>query len=487
MAKQTGAVVGIDIGSQLIKIVEAKSGKAGVQLTGLAIAPTPDGVIENGVIINPAGLGAVIKKLLADNGIKAKQCVSAVSGQSSVVLRVIEVPKMNQAELAETMKWEVERQVPFSPTEVVMDFHPLEKPNQAPDAQNMEVLLAVAQQDMINSHVETLIAAGLKPVAIDVEPLAAGRAVIDLSANGDGEKTVAILNIGDTNADLCIFEGGMLTFPSPPMQVAGVNITRAISESLGESIEQAERLKKEIGKIDLERASTGSEDLGAPGMDPDMPAGSETIAFGTQAAPFDTQPQVEAETEPEAAPAADSPFDLSALEPAASSFTDTIDGPVFDLGGDAAAEGPALDTSGPAAPVFDLSDEPEAPSIDASAEDNKLDESAQESSATSGDLRTKVGDAIAPALMDLVSQLRLSLDYYKTRYQNQPEMIILSGGTARLPNLDRFLANELGMPVIVANPMANVTVATPRYSAQYISEVSPLFTICIGLAVRDML
>lgn len=478
-SKQGAAVVGIDIGSQAIKVVEAKATKTGIQITALAIAPTPEGVIENGIITDPSGLGASIKKLLNENGIKARKCVSAVSGQSSVVLRVIEVPKMTKDELAETMKWEVERQVPFSPTEVVMDYQPLEKPNQAPDAQNMEVLLAVAQQDMINRHVEALMAAGLKPTAIDVVPLAAGRALIDLADTEANEHVIAVLDIGDVNADMGIFERGILTFPSPPMPVAGVNISRAISEDLGESLEQAERLKKELGKVDLQRIAAG---LGAdPAAAADDDQGYQTTDYGIGVqSPFDApEPAPAPEPEPVAAPVAesDSPFDMSNWTPGSAnpSFTDTLDGPMFDLGGEEAA-GPAP------VPAFDLSDESEpAPEPDltsAPVASPPLDP---------GDLRTRVGDAIAPVLMDLVSQLRLSLDYYRTRYQNQPEAILLSGGTARLPNLDKFLTNELGVPVVVADPFGNVTVTSQRYPAQYLSELSPLFTVSIGLAVRDML
>jgi type IV pilus assembly protein PilM len=478
-SKQGAAVVGIDIGSQAIKVVEAKATKTGVQITALAIVPTPEGVMENGIITDPAGLGAVIKKLLSENGIKARTCVSAVSGQSSVVLRVIVVPKMTRDELAETMKWEVERQVPFSPTEVVMDYQPLDKPNQAPDAQNMEVLLAVAQQDMINRHVEALMAAGLKPSAIDVVPLAVGRARIDLANNEAKDHTIAVLDIGDVNADMGIFEHGILTFPSPPMPVAGVNITRAISEDLGESLEQSERLKKELGKVDLARIASGvGHDDSTTAQDAQ---GFETTDFGMS--PFGAPPEPDAQAVPAPAPQAESagsPFDSPDWSPGSVTpgFTDTVDGPMFDLGGnDAVAPAPP--------PAFDLSDE-----LDTGA---AASEPAQAGAVPSsapldpGDLRTRVGDAIAPVLVDLVSQLRLSLDYYRTRYQNQPEAILLSGGTARLPNLDKFLTNELGVPVVVADPFGNVTVTSQRYPSQYLSELSPLFTVSIGLAVRDML
>ena len=112
------AMVGIDIGSDLIKVVEAKCAKDGITITGMGVARIPEGIVENEVIVNPQALGEAIKAVLAEAGIKTRKSVSSVSGQSRVVVRVIDVPKMSGKELAETMKWEVERHVPFPPNEV---------------------------------------------------------------------------------------------------------------------------------------------------------------------------------------------------------------------------------------------------------------------------------------------------------------------------------------------------------------------------------
>jgi Tfp pilus assembly PilM family ATPase len=87
------AMVGIDIGIDSIKVAEAKyNDKDGITITGLGIARTPIGVIENEMIVDPKGLGDAIKTLLNDSGIKTKKCVSSVAGQSKVVVRVIDVP-----------------------------------------------------------------------------------------------------------------------------------------------------------------------------------------------------------------------------------------------------------------------------------------------------------------------------------------------------------------------------------------------------------
>jgi len=81
----------------------------------------------------------------------------------------------------------------------------------------------------------------------------------------------------------------------------------------------------------------------------------------------------------------------------------------------------------------------------------------------------------------------MSLEYYTTRYGKTPERVFLCGGTAKIPRLDEFLSRELGLPVVVADPISNVRVTAPGVSAQYLKEISPLLPVCIGLAIRDML
>lgn len=520
-------MVGLDIGSDSIKVAEAKVAKDGITITGLGIARTPQGVIENEVIIDPKTLGAAIKALLSESGIKTKKCVSSVSGASQVVVRVISVPKMKREELAETMKWEVERHVPFSPKEVVMDFQTLDKPGDDPNAAEMEVLLAVAQQQLIDSHVETLLAAGLRPMAIDIEPLAADRSLIELSQNGAMNETVAVVNIGSTRTELGVFEGGILTFPSPPIGIAGINFTREIAEALGQSLEQAEVTKREFAAVNL-------DGFGVAQADPDpvqaAPAMSETTVFDTAFSPdsgigtsFDLSE-----------PAADT---MAAEAASPSDFVTTSDGPVFDvadgIGGpsfdigdpvapsgpsfdlgaadEPAAAGPSFDLGGDvgvsASPAFDLADdEPEQPVEEVSEPSFDLSDAGTEADHgqavdptvvaapvsapvvfDDGSTEAQVFQAISGVLIDLANELRTSIDYYTNRYGKTPERVYLCGGTAKIAKLDEFLGRELGIPVVVADPIKNLPVRVSGASDQYLNEISPLLSVCIGLAIRDMI
>ena len=548
------AVVGLDIGNNSIKVAEAKYTKDGITITALGTTQTPFGAIENEIIVDPQALGKAIKALLAETGIKTKKCVSSVAGQSQVVVRVVDVPTMSQQELAETMKWEVEK-FSFSPDGVEMDFQPLEKPGAAANAQNMSVLLAVAQRELVENHVKALSIAGLQPMAVDVELLASGRSLISTSKNSSGDDIVAIIDIGANNTEMGIFEGGALTFPSPPLTIAGISITKEISEALGQTIDEAEITKKEYAVVDLDKFSSG-----ASVDDQDNVSGgavqSEPTSYDTAFSPqiqmptaFDSDMPAAAAPEPEPEVIAADLNDLdqfnSNIDSPAVETQDTIGGPAFDLGeSDAASAGPSFDLGGDdsaaaAGPSFDLGESDAAPADQGPAFDLGGDEAAEQASpafdldddsgATSsedlaspsfdlsdvnleadagehvdaqepvydfksnvapieaGSMEEKVFLAMSNVLVDLANELRRSLDYYYVNNSKMPERIFLCGGTAKMPRLDEFLSRELGVPVEVADPTKNLAVKTPGYSAQYLREISPLFSVSIGLAIRDMI
>ncbi|MCC6445690.1 MAG: type IV pilus assembly protein PilM [Armatimonadetes bacterium] len=468
-----GAVVGLDIGTTTIKAVAVGGGRQKPQLLAVGIAPTPEGLIANDVIVDPQALGQAVKQLLLENGISGRALVSSVAGQSAVVVRVIEIPRPGQGELEQMVKWEVERQVPFAAETTVMDYKVIERDMpEAEASENIEVFFAIAQQDLIDSHVETVMGAGLEPKVIDVEPLAICRSLLDIVRNG-GEETVAIVNMGDKATEIDIFNRKLISF-SRLLPLGGNALTRAISDMLGQPLEHAERLKKEMGEVFLELAET-----------------AQTGAFG---GPMDfSQPQPTATFD---APAAPSPFDFTPPDetPQPSAYRSTTDGPVFDIEDDELSP-PAgrqpldlsadVDLPPPAGrQPIDLSGAtgliPAGPSVPAPASPSlESDE---------GRMKRQIFDAMLPILGDLVTELRRSLDYYRSRSrEGVVHRLVLCGGMARMKNLAPFLERELGMTVEVANPLQHLEVGVKNLSREYLNEIAPLLPVAVGLAIRDMI
>ncbi len=421
------AILGLDIGTSRIKFVEARAGRQGPIVFNVGMGMTPRDTISNGVIVDPDTLGAAIRQLLSEFGVKTRSVVSSVASQSSLVVRPIEVPRMTRQELQSTMQWEVDRHIPFAASEVIMDFEPLVAPEDLPeDAQNMEVLLAVAQEDMIEAHVQTLLNAGLDPAVLDVEPLSACRSLIDIARDqGSYERTYALLNIGAQTTDLSIFRpGGLLSF-TRPIPVAGDNITNAIADSLGYEFHEAERAKIEHGKAYV---------AGAPAL------GATTETRPEEPLMFTPPPPPEGEGEP-------------------------AGGRVFDLGAEIGPTRPAAPKPPP--PISEL------PAIHAP---------------TSGSPERQVYDAMLPTLSELVTEVRRSIEYYVNRYpDSHVDSVIMYGGTARMASFPEFLANEIGIKVELGNPFLHLMVDEGNVPAEMHRENACLMPIVVGLAIRDMI
>ena len=448
-------VLGLDIGTNLIKVVEMRSARGSLQLLNLGIRPTPPEVIANGVIVDASALGTAVRGLLQAQGIRTREVVASVAGQSSLVVRPIEVPKMSRAELADTMRWEVERHIPFAASEVIMDYQPLVEPDELPeDRQNMEVLLAVAQEDMVNAYLETLQVAGLAPRALDIEGLAATRALVDISADeGLYDQTIALVNIGATTTDISIIRNGLLSF-NRPVPMAGESLTNAISENLGRDVVEAEQLKREVGTVlPEERPAAAVAPPSAPEVE--MPEAPPVVS----ASPPEAEPSATGEPV----------FDLSAeLEDVpARRPSAPVPEQIFDL-----TRPPSADVTGEGAPP------PTAPAAPQPAPSIQLSNQA---------ITRKVYEAMLPALSELVGEIRRSLEYYRSRYPDSTvDRIILFGGTARLENLAPFIANEVGIRVDLADPLKRLEFLPPFYTRQYLAEVACLLPIAVGLAIRDM-
>jgi len=471
-----GSYVGLDIGTNQIKVAEVRRAGNQLQLVALGVGPTPTEAYENSIVVDPQALGLAVKNLLKQAGITSREVISSVSGQSAVVVRVIEVPQMNSNELAETMKWEVDKHVPFATNEVIMDYAPIDRPGGYGDGQNMEVLLAVAQQDMIEKHVEMLKAAGLKAKAIDVEPLALGRTLLDV---GQGTTqpghTVAIINLGASSTEINVYRDKLLAFPRP-LPLAGDALTRAISETLRVDPATAESHKREYGEVIMDQMGQPAPDF-APGpfggggqgfQDFSQPQTVVPSPFGTPQ-PFPPQPS----TGPTSTPSGRMPFDFStpgdAPAPAPTPFgTPEEDTPPTPFGTPPAPQ--------PAAPAF------QAPAPNLPAPTSGTGDPNRDS------MRMQVFAAIAPILAELAQELRRSLDYYRGRAGDAHiDEVLLTGGTSKLKNLAPFLESELGIPVRVADTLQSMQVTSKNHSEAHLKEIAPVLPISIGLSVRELI
>ncbi len=107
----------------------------------------------------------------------------------------------------------------------------------------------------------------------------------------------------------------------------------------------------------------------------------------------------------------------------------------------------------------------------------------------------KVFDALIPPLTDLVEQIQIHINYYRSHekkrnnsYKEEPlDKILLCGGGANLKGLSSFLSSELKIPVSVANIWTNIQREPLKGRAKLPAGKSLGYTTALGLALRDFI
>jgi len=285
MAKRLTAAVGVDVGTQGIKVALVRLGKDAPNLVGLGYAPTPEGTCDHTGIFDPQAIGKAIQAAVKESGAAIKDAIFCINGSSSVVVRVLEVPRMNEQELAGHMEWEIQRNIPFAESNVVSDYRPIENPALAA-SQNMEVVMAVSPQSAIDTLIAAAKAAGLKIAAIDVEPLGIGRVLRTCHANDIGAKNICLVHLGRSTTAINMYRSATLAFPRT-IPIGGEALTKAIAEGLGIGMAEAEEKKRHAAAPEGSPGGFTMPVVG-PAAAPYAYEGTQTTAGGSPAAADET-------------------------------------------------------------------------------------------------------------------------------------------------------------------------------------------------------
>lgn len=230
-------MVGIDIGSKSIKIVElVKSGSSySLKSSGAVgyVGISPDRIIEEKDF---NALSDVIKKLVSQIGIYTKE-VNVSIPESIVFTRIVKFPLLSDEEVDAAVKWEAEQYIPIPAAEAVIQYTILEK-NQA--TMQTSVLLVASPKIVVEKYIKVLRLAGLTPIVAETELTALCRSL------SPDKGTSLLLDLGASATDMAIVKDRNIVF-TRSIPVAGEAFTRAVAQGLGISPQQAEEYKKTYG------------------------------------------------------------------------------------------------------------------------------------------------------------------------------------------------------------------------------------------------
>lgn len=241
-------LVGLDIGSQSIKVAEIKISKNARTLKKFGMTELAPGLIEEGAINDPQAVADAIRQLFKAFNIREKKVAVSIGGYSIIVKR-INLQKVSEAQLLETIHFEAEQYIPFDVNDVNLDFQVLGESEHNPD--QMNVLLVAAKKELINDYINLVQMAGLHPAIIDVDAFALQNIyessyapIVEEDEETSDVLATALIDIGAGKTSLNILKGTASLFMRDISFGCGL-INQRIASELDCSMEDAERIKRE--------------------------------------------------------------------------------------------------------------------------------------------------------------------------------------------------------------------------------------------------
>ena len=245
-------VLGLDIGSSAVKMVQLRKDDAGYAVTGAGIVSIANGTEsnENHKEINTA---RAISQCLQSTGIRTRWAVCSVCGQEAAV-RYFKFPSLPPEEIQGAILLEAEQVCPFNINDSAVDYQLISDGDDS-----VRGVLVAATNKLIEGKSRLAKGASLNSVLMDVDGLALLNCFSKLPsrqsnhesriANHEPRTTnhedvggpTAILNVGSSYTNLAIIGENSLPFVRD-IAYAGNNIIAEIATENGVSTETVSRV-----------------------------------------------------------------------------------------------------------------------------------------------------------------------------------------------------------------------------------------------------
>jgi len=248
--KKSSAVLGVDISSSSVKLIELSKQGDRFKVESYAVEPLPANAVVEKNITDVEAVGEAVKKVAAKSRTSVKQTAVAVSG-SAVITKVIQMNGgLNEFEMEDQIALEADQYIPYPLDEVAIDFEVQGPSESNPD--QVDVLLAACRKENVDVREDALDIASLTTKVVDVEAYALERAytLIESQLESHGEElVVAVVDIGATMTTLSVLADGHTVYTREQI-FGGKQLTEEIQRRYGLSLEEAGLAKKQGGLPD---------------------------------------------------------------------------------------------------------------------------------------------------------------------------------------------------------------------------------------------
>lgn len=248
ITKSQAPLVGVDISSTAVKLLQLSRGGAGVgyRVEHYAVEPLPPNAVVEKNIVEVEAVGDAIRRALARSGSRAKHAAAAVAG-SAVITKIIPMAAdLDEEDMESQVELEAVNYIPYPIEEVNLDFEVLGPMPGNPEM--MQVLLAASRAENVEMRASALELGGLQAKVMDVEAFAVENAfgLLADSLNLRRDGLAALVDVGATMTTLNILRNGRSLY-SREQVFGGKQLTDEVMRRYGLSYEEAGLAKRQGG------------------------------------------------------------------------------------------------------------------------------------------------------------------------------------------------------------------------------------------------
>ncbi|MBW5799277.1 type IV pilus biogenesis protein PilM [Halomonas elongata] len=207
-------LIGVDIGSSTVNIVELRFKGGGPRVSGLGVAPLQAGaVIENRIHDDDVVADALSCALAVAKPLGKRACVAVPAG--AAIVRTLNLPaSLDEEDIESRLQLESDKHIPFPFDDITFDFQSLGPCDDAVDQQ--AVLLVACRRQAVEQRAGLLRRVGLMPVAVDVDTFAVERAMsapwIRSSSSEEDGAGLALVDVGADSSAFYILQRGRVVY-----------------------------------------------------------------------------------------------------------------------------------------------------------------------------------------------------------------------------------------------------------------------------------
>tara|TARA_B100000768_G_scaffold104676_1_gene97243 strand:- start:1227 stop:2336 length:1110 start_codon:yes stop_codon:yes gene_type:complete len=255
---QSETILGVDISSAAIKLVEIESSSDGFNVIAYGVQALPEGVVFDREIVDVKKIAEVLSAVYKKSGARSRNVAVAVSG-SSVISNYMDLPSsLTSKQMESRIQLEADAIIPFPLEDINLDFAVVGQ--NAINKDQVRVQVVACQRDYVDRRKEVVQLAGLKPLVVDVETFAFARAYQTLiNAEYQAPKkqqdvikkddVVAIVDIGATQFTFLVLSNQTIIY-SVEQPFGGRQLTEDIQRHYNLSWAEAGRAKRKGGLDD---------------------------------------------------------------------------------------------------------------------------------------------------------------------------------------------------------------------------------------------